>query len=245
MDNSRLQAFEMAGSVAGHVAHDINNLLTPLMSCPVLIRHEVKENALVGEYLDIIEAKIGEMQKLTRQLQAFARVGRCGATVFDFNEAISGVITVMKGFLPRGITITLDLAEPRLNVEGNRAQIATVIENLVQNAADAGGPFGGITVKTEKVHLDTPLEGLSGSLSAGDYVKLTVTDTGTGVPDDIRGRIFDPFFTTRKASKPRGAGLGLSIVLVIVLNHLGGIDLKSRAGMGSSFSVYLPQRTER
>ena len=236
---ARAERLEMAGIVAGQIAHDFNNLLTPLLAYPDLIRQEVPGNESVKEYLDIIEKTAGDMSRLTQQLLSLARRGRIGTEVFCVNELVGQVINLMQAVIPSGISIEFDLAEGLLNMTGSRDQIRRVIENLFQNAVDAMGTSGTLRVKTENVYLDAPV-GTYGRVNIGEYVKITVADTGGGIPEDIRDKIFDPFFTTKRASKQRGSGLGLSIVHGIVRDHHGYIDLESEVGLGSSFFVYMP-----
>ena len=236
---ARAERLEMAGIVAGQIAHDFNNLLTPMLAYPELIRHEVKGNSTVGEYIDIIEKTAGDMSRLTQQLLSLARRGRLGSEVFCVNDVIGQVVNLMQSVVPPGITIELNLADNLLNATGGRDQMRRVIENLFQNAVDAMGASGVLGIKTENVYLDTPV-GTYSAVTMGEYVKITLTDTGGGIPENIRDKIFDPFFTTKRSSKQRGSGLGLSIVHGIVRDHRGYIDVESVPGTGSTFFVYIP-----
>lgn len=237
--SSRAESIEMATVVAGQIAHDFNNLLTPLLAYPELIRHDLPPDTPVAEYLEIIERTAEDMQRLTQQLLSLARRGRVGTDVFCPNEVIRQTIEAMRSSFVPGIQVTLELSENLSNIMGGRDQVRLVVENLVQNAVESMGASGVLTVRTENVYLDTPV-GASTTLNVGEYVKLTVADTGTGILPEVRGRIFDPFFTTKKALKKRGAGLGLSIVHGLVRDHRGYIDLESEPGKGASFHVYLP-----
>jgi len=235
----RAESIEMACVVAGQIAHDFNNLLTPLVAYPELIRHEIKGNDIAIEYLNIIEKTAEDMRQLTQQLLSLARRGRLGSDVFCVNDVINQVLLVMEPTLPPGIKVTLELAENLLNIMGGREQMRQVVDNLIQNAVEAMGSTGTLVVRTENVYLDTPV-GSSATLNVGEYVKITVSDNGAGIPPEIRNRIFDPFFTTKRLLKKRGAGLGLSIVHGIVRDHRGYIDLESMPGAGSTFVVYIP-----
>jgi signal transduction histidine kinase/DNA-binding response OmpR family regulator len=236
---ARAERLEMAGVVAGQIAHDFNNLLTPMLAYPELIRQDIPGNATVGEYLDIIEKTVGDMSRLTQQLLSLARRGRVGTEVFSINEVIGLVVSTMQPVIGEGITVEYDLADNLLSVTGSRDQMRRVLDNLCQNAVDAMGGTGTLRLKTENVYLDTPV-GSSSVVKIGEYVKITVSDTGPGIPDEIRDKIFDPFFTTKRASKKRGSGLGLSIVHGIVRDHHGYIDLISTQGQGATFVVYIP-----
>jgi signal transduction histidine kinase/CheY-like chemotaxis protein len=236
---ARAERLEMAGVVAGQIAHDFNNLLTPMLAYPELIRNEVKGNPVVGEYLDIIEKTAGDMSRLTQQLLALARRGRVGTEVFCINEVIEQVIRALQPIISKGVTIEYDLADNLLNATGSRDQMRRVIDNLCQNALDAMNGSGILNLKSENVYLDVPF-GAYSAVKIGEYIKITITDTGPGVPDEIRDKIFDPFFTTKRVSKERGSGLGLSIVHGIIRDHKGYIDLESVPGHGAKFIVYLP-----
>lgn len=234
--NDRL---EMAGAVVGQIAHDFNNLLTPLLAYPDLIRNEIGGNPKAVEYLDIIEKTAGDMARLTRTLLTLARRRKIGTEAISVNEVIGQVIEEMQPLVPAGISIKLELEDNLLDVTGSRDQVKRVIENLCQNAIEAMGTTGVLQMKTENIYLDT-LVGNYSAVTIGEYVKITVSDTGCGISKDIRDKIFDPFFTTKKASKQRGSGLGLTFVHGIIRDHRGYIVLESHVGQGTIFSVYLP-----
>lgn len=236
---ARAERLEMAGTLAGQIAHDFNNLLTPLLAYPDLIKREIKDNPTVAEYLDIMERTASDMSRLTQQLLSLSRRGHIGNEVFGINEITEQAIALFQSVLPRDIALDIDLAENLLAVKGSRDQIRRVIENLLQNALDAMTEGGRLCVRTENVYLDSPV-GQYGAVNVGEYVKISVADSGAGIPDEIKDRIFDPFFTTKRGAKKRGSGLGLSIVHGIVRDHRGYVDLESTVGKGSTFYIYLP-----
>lgn len=236
---SQRERLEVAELVAGQIAHDFNNLLTPLLAYPDMIRQEVNGNATVNEYLAVIEKTAEEMQALTQKLLSLARRGRVTRETFILNEVIPQVVKDLQATLPAGITVKVELADNLLGIDGSRDQMHRVLENLCQNAAEAMGASGVLTLKTENIYLESPV-GAYGSISVGEYIKVSVRDTGAGIPDDLRIKLFDPFFTTKKAAKKRGSGLGLSIVYSIVSDHHGYVDFDSMVGQGSSFYFYLP-----
>lgn len=239
LGSSRAECIEMASLVAGQIAHDFNNLLTPMLAYPELIRHEIPSGTPVTDYLNIIEKTAEDMQRLTQQLLTLARRGRSGSEIFCPNESVNQAVVLMEASLPSGIRIDLELSDKLLNIQGGRESMRRVIENLVQNAVEAMGNSGVVKVSTANVYLDAS-SGISSTLNVGEYVKITVADTGTGIDPDVRERIFDPFFTTKKAVKKRGAGLGLSIVHGIIRDHRGYIDVETEVGKGSAFNVYIP-----
>jgi len=236
---ARAERLEMAGTLAGQIAHDFNNLLTPLLAYPDLIRREISDNPRVTEYLDIMEKTASDMSRLTQQLLSLSRRGHVGNDVFTVNDVVEQVVALMQSIIGAGLSVNFDLADNLLPVKGSKDQIRRVIENLCQNALDAMGESGTLSLRTENVYLDSPV-GQYGAVNVGEYVKIGVSDTGTGVPDGIKDKIFDPFFTTKRGGKKRGTGLGLSIVHGIVRDHRGYIDLETAVGKGSTFYVYLP-----
>jgi PAS domain S-box-containing protein len=236
---ARAERLEMAGTVAGQIAHDFNNLLTPLLAYPELIRRELTGNPTVEEYLSIIEKTASDMSHLTQQLLSLSRRGQVGTDVFNLNDVAEEVITLLQTVVPDGVTIEFDFAENLLPVKGGRDQVHRMMQNLCQNAVDAMGEKGELCIKTENVYLDAPV-GQYDSVKVGEYVKLSIIDSGSGIADEIKDRIFDPFFTTKRASKQRGSGLGLSIVHGIIKDHSGYIDLESVVGRGTTFYVFLP-----
>lgn len=235
----RTERLEVAGAVAGQIAHDFNNLLTPLLAYPELIRHEIQLTDTLDDYLSTIENTSAEMQHLTQQLLTLARRGRVNRELFCVNDVLEQVVKILEASPDRGIKIETDLADNLLDILGSPPHMQRVFENLCQNAIEAMGSSGVLRIKTENVYLDMP-SGSHMAVSAGEYVKITIHDTGKGIPDDIRDKIFDPFFTTKRSNKRRGSGLGLSIVHGIIRDHHGYVDLDSTPGQGSRFYLYIP-----
>jgi CheY-like chemotaxis protein len=145
--------------------------------------------------------------------------------------------------LTENMTCTTNLDPKLLNVLGGGSQIHRVITNLLCNAVDALQSIGHIVVTTENYYADND-SGTYGRVPRGEYVKLTISDTGCGIPDDIVPKVLDPFFTTKVSDKKRGSGLGLSVVDAVVKDHGGYLDLDTKLGKGTSFYVYLPTTRE-
>lgn len=231
---------EMAGLVAGQIAHDFNNLLTPLIAYPQLIKREIQPGSVAQEYLDLMERTANDMAAINRQLLLFARRGLQSTPVeFDLHDLVGETLKALKGSMPPEIKVDLGLGHAPLRVKGNREQLIRGLQHLFQNAIDAMGTQGTLTVNASTVYLDQPA--VAGfSAKPGEYARLAIIDTGAGIAESIRGKIFDPFFTTKKGTAKRGAGLGLCIVHGIVRDHGGFLDLETMVGRGTTFYVFLP-----
>ncbi len=234
----RAKRLEAAGRIAGQVAHDFNNLLGPLIAYPGLMREELADDHPAVEYLDDLEKAAEQMADINQQLLTLGRRGHYNLEPLDINETIRTVIERSQPY-PEGIKVNTILEPEVMNISGGSAQLYRVIYNLVANALDALTAGGDITIKTENYYINSDL-GRYNQVPRGEYVKVTISDTGSGIDDDIRPSIFDPFFTTKKADRKRGSGLGLSIVHAVVEDHKGFIDINSRPGQGTSFYLYFP-----
>ncbi|MBU0756410.1 MAG: response regulator, partial [Planctomycetes bacterium] len=238
----RAQRLETAGRIAGQVAHDFNNLLGPLAACPGIIRKELPEGHSALEFVDFIESAAKQMAEINQQMLTLGRRGHYNLEALNLNRIIEEAI---RQIVPRPakLGIRLDLAEDLLNIKAGRSQIFRVISNLLANARDAMADVGLITVRTENVYADKVF-GHIDRISRGEYVKLTVSDTGAGMTPEIMAKMFDPFFTTKSMDKKRGSGLGLSIVHAVVDDHHGHVDCESKQGRGTSFYLFFPTTRE-
>jgi PAS domain S-box-containing protein len=241
---ARAERLEAAGMVAGQIAHDFNNLLTPLLGYPALIRKLLPKDSPIMEFVGVMENTAKDMAHLTEQLLCLSRRGRLGQEeAFSMNEVVSQAMALLRSDMAPGVTVDLTLDPGLMPIKGGRDQIGRVIHNLCRNAIDAMGESGTMTVATENVYLETPLRSNS-EVKPGEYVRIAVSDTGHGIPDEVKERMFDPFFTTKRASRRRGSGLGLSIVMGIVKDHNGYIDFITQLGHGTTFYIYLPIHRE-
>ncbi|MDF1544945.1 MAG: PAS domain S-box protein, partial [bacterium] len=235
---SRAQRLETAGSIAGQVAHDFNNLLGPLMAYPDLIRELLPDSHESLEFLDSIEKAAKQMADINQQLLTLGRRGHYNQEPIDLNEIVRDVFSDF----PRAygtIEFDIDLADDLMNMIGGSAQIHRVVSNLLTNAIDAVKKAGKISIKTQNFYLDE-LKTTYSQIPRGEYVKLTVTDSGCGIAQEMVGSIFEPFFTSKTVNKERGSGLGLSVVDGVVKDHHGHIDLSTQVGKGTSFYLYFP-----
>ncbi len=175
---------------------------------------------------------------INADMLALARRGHANKEETDLNQLVrqaAGQVAPP----PLGLSVVLDLAPGLCPVLGTPAQIYRAITNLIANAREAMDDEGTICVKTENVYVDSPFGGHD-RIQIGQYVRLSVSDTGPGIPLDVMEKVFEPFFTTKLAGTRRGSGLGLSIVQAVVEDHQGYIDLETGEGKGTTFSVYLP-----
>jgi CheY-like chemotaxis protein len=227
---------ESIGTLAGGIAHDFNNLLMGIQGRTSLIKTELDTYDHHKEHLREIEKYVKSATELTRQLLGFARGGKYEVKPVDLNDLIV-VSSEMFGRTRKEITIFRKTQPDIWVVEADRSQIEQVLLNLYVNAWQAMAGGGEISIETENVMLDdvfvTPY-----SVPSGKYVKVSVSDTGTGIDTDIQERIFDPFFTTKQHG--RGTGLGLASAYGIIKNHDGIITVASEVGHGATFTFYLP-----
>ena len=229
------QKLGTVGRIAGGIAHDFNNRLTIIMGYGELLRRGVSRDAALVEHADLVLSSAKRAAELTQQLLAYSRRQVLAPSAFDLNEMTERMGRVLQTALGERITLSSSL-RARQRVLADPGQIEQVILNLVLNARDAMPKGGKLLVQTRDASL---AEGEHATLAAGDYVVLAVTDTGVGIPEDVRPHIFEPFFTTKE--KGQGTGLGLSMVEGIVSQSGGSIAVQSTVDKGTTFTVLLPR----
>ncbi len=232
----QVQKLEALGTLAGGIAHDFNNLLMGIQGRVSLMLMDTDASFPHSEHMKGIESHVRSAADLTRQLLGFARGGKYEVKPSDLNELIKEQ-NRMFGRTNKEITIRGRYGKDLWPVEVDQGQIQQVLLNLYVNAAHAMPEGGSLTVQTRNVAID---EGYIKpyKVTAGKYVKVSVTDTGVGMDKATRERIFEPFFTTREMG--RGTGLGLATVYGIIKNHGGFINVYSEKDIGSTFNIYLP-----
>jgi PAS domain S-box-containing protein len=227
---------EAVGTLAGGVAHDFNNLLMGIQGNVSLMLMEVDGSHAYYERLKSIEKQIQSGAKLTSHLLGYARKGKYEVAPISLNYLVEETSHTF-GRMKKEITVKRDLGKKLFAIEADAGQIEQVLLNLYVNAADAMPGGGTLTLTTRNVtHKD--MKDKLYEPKAGKYVLLTVTDTGTGMYKRTMERIFDPFFTTKEMG--RGTGLGLASAYGIIKSHAGYIDVDSKRGQGTTFSIYLP-----
>ena len=230
---------EAIGTLAGGVAHDFNNILTAILGYAALLKRGLDSREATTRAADVIEKAAQRGAALTRQLLGFARKGKNQTVPVDLAATIREVLELLHRTLDKNIRITQAPGTERLFVAGDPAQLQQVILNLAVNARDAMPNGGELTFAVEPVRLDEAGCGRVRGTKPGEHVRLSIRDTGSGIPEDVMARIFEPFFTTKERGK--GTGMGLAMVYGIVENHGGGIRVDSHVGAGTTFEIYLPR----
>ncbi len=232
------QKMESIGTLAGGIAHDFNNILMGIQGNVSLMSLKTDPEHPNYEKIKNIETYVENGTELTRQLLGFARRGKYHAIATDVNDVIDKSAS-MFGRTKKEIRIQMDLAPDIWTAEVDRGQIEQALLNLYVNAWQAMPRGGDLYLRTENVILDSKfVNNKPYKVEAGDYIKITVTDTGIGIDKDTRERIFEPFFTTKEMG--RGTGLGLASVYGVIKNHGGYINVYSEIDQGTTFSIYLP-----
>jgi PAS domain S-box-containing protein len=233
----RAQRMESIGTLAGGIAHDLNNVLSPiLMSVEMLQLEEPDEET--SRWLSMIRESAERGAELIKQVLTFAR-GMDGERVsVQVKHIIKDLIAVLSETLPKLIEVKFNVAPDLWVVSADPTQVHQVLMNTCINARDAMESGGTLKITAENINVDENYARMNPDAAPGCYVLIVIEDTGTGITPDIITRIFDPFFTTKDVGK--GTGLGLSTALTIVKSHGGFLNVYSEPGKGTRFSIYLP-----
>jgi signal transduction histidine kinase len=233
------QKMEAVGRLAGGIAHDFNNLLTAIIGYTEIVLYGLDPKDDRRADAEEIGRAAMRAADLTRQMLAFSRRQVLQPKIVDLNKALTKVEPMLRRMLGEDIVMTINGRAPHPYVRVDPGQIEQVVMNLVVNARDAMPKGGRLSVDTAEATLDAAATADIPDARPGDYVVLSVSDTGVGMPVDIRGRIFEPYFTTKDVGK--GTGLGLSTAYGIVRQSDGHIALSSEVGLGTTFRIYLPR----
>jgi signal transduction histidine kinase len=232
------QRLETVGRLAGGIAHEFNNILTAIIGFGSLLAETVANDESSSAQLREILSGAERAAVLTRDLLAFSRRQVMRPARLDLPEVVEHLSRMLKGVLGSPITLRVRCAEGVPPIHADRAQLEQAITNLAINAREAMPRGGELTIEVDAVALDTAYCDEHISARPGDYVRLSVTDTGVGIPKDLLSRVFEPFFTARDV--PTASGLGLSMVYGIVKQSGGNIWAYSEPGIGTTFKLYFP-----
>lgn len=232
------QKMEAIGTLAGGIAHDFNNLLAGILGYSNMLKMSANPGETTYKAADVIERAADRASQLTQQLLGFARKGKLQIAPVDPRTTINDVVSLLSRTIDKNIKITQKLRAGEAKMLGDPGQIQQVLLNLGLNARDAMPEGGDLTFETDIVVIDAATSRRYSDLPPGDYVMISVTDSGCGMSREVQDRVFEPFFTTKEQGK--GTGMGLAMVYGIVKNHGGGISLYSEEGSGTTFKVYLP-----
>jgi PAS domain S-box-containing protein len=236
------QKMEAIGTLAGGIAHDFNNILGAILGYGELAHQESVEGSPLRRYLDNVMHAAERAKILIERILGFSRSGLGDRATVNFQFVVEETLELLEASLPAGIRLESRIDGGNLAVVGDATYLHQVAMNLCTNAIQAMEGGGILRVNLECVDVILGRKLSRGSLNPGRYVRLTVSDTGSGMPAELRERIFDPFFTTKGVG--RGTGLGLSLVHGIVTDLGGAIDVESKEGEGTTFDVWLPGAIE-
>jgi len=233
----RTQRMETIGALAGGIVHDLNNVLAPvLMAADVLEASQTNDES--RQMLNLVRTGAQRGSDMVKQILSFTRGVSGELNQIDVSVLITEMMRMAKDTFPRSIRIETTVMEGLHPVRGNQTQLHQVLLNLCVNARDAIAGKGRINIRAENIRLERFSTRWRRETVSGDFVLVTVSDTGHGIPPAVMEKLFEPFFTTKEIGK--GTGLGLSTVMGIVKHHGGVLDVRSEPGAGTSFSVYLP-----
>jgi PAS domain S-box-containing protein len=233
----RAQRMESIGTLAGGIAHDLNNMLSPIMMAVELLKMKVTD-AASQSILTTLQASAERGAEMVKQILSFARGTEGQRVPLQVKPVVHDIEKMVQHTFPKSIELQTSIPTDLWPILADATQLHQIMMNLCVNARDAMPHGGQLTITAENRSLGENYAQMNIESKPGPYVMLTVTDTGTGIPGDVLDRIFDPFFTTKELGK--GTGLGLSTVAGIVKNHSGFLNVYSEVGKGTQFAAYLP-----
>ena len=243
MQERRSQRLESIGTLAGGIAHDLNNVLTPIMMGTKLLARGRPVSDQQG-LIETIQASAERGAEMIKQLLVFAGGVGGKRESLQFRDVLDEIKNILDHTLPKTIEVRLNVSDCLWPVFGDATELSQVLMNLCVNARDAMPDGGTLTISAENVVLDGDRPRANPDLKPGRYLLVTVIDTGKGIPPEVIDSVFDPFFTTKQQSG--GTGLGLSTSLGIIRSHGGSINVYSEPAQGTKFTIYLPtEETEK
>ncbi len=236
----RAQRMESIGALASSMAHDLNNVLAPILMALHTLQQKFTDE---GRCLALIRQCAEQGKDLVERVLTFARGAEDELVPLPTNNLIAGIARILEETLPKNIELQVQAPDDLWSVIGDATQLQQVLMNLCINARDAMPTGGKLVIDARNRFLTEEERRLLQGSAQIQFVRITVTDTGVGIPREIINNVFDPFFTTKE--RGRGSGLGLPTVLSIVRGHGGFINLLSQVGRGTEFKVYLPAQSSR
>ncbi|MDT7688358.1 MAG: hypothetical protein QOE46_1117, partial [Acidobacteriota bacterium] len=234
----RAQRMESIGTLAGGIAHDLNNILSPILMAVQMLQFKVGDDDTAHQWLDILQTNAERGADMVRQVLSFARGVEGERVMLQPKHLVKEVIKILKDTLPKSIEIKFDVPSDLWPISADATQVHQVLMNLCVNARDAMPGGGELFIRAENVTLDDNFARMHIEAKPGKFVMISVADTGCGMSPEVVERIFEPFFTTKGIGK--GTGLGLSTALTIVRSHGGFANVYSEPGKGAQFAIYLP-----
>jgi nitrogen-specific signal transduction histidine kinase/CheY-like chemotaxis protein len=232
------QKMEAVGTLAGGMAHDFNNLLTTIKGYTDLTLQHLKEGDAIFRNLTQIQKAVQRAGTLTNQLLLFSRKHIMEPTSLNVNETIQNMLMLLERIIGENIHIGTELSPSIWKIWADEGNLEQVVMNLAVNSRDAMPNGGNITIHTENITIDEAGLRVIPKARPGQFVKLTFSDTGTGMSEEVYQHLFEPFFTTKELGK--GTGLGLSVIYGIITQHQGWINVSSQPGKGATFEIFLP-----
>jgi two-component system cell cycle sensor histidine kinase/response regulator CckA len=233
----RAQRLESIGTLAGGIAHDLNNVMTPIMLSLEMLKEKFTDTQS-QRFITIIERNAQRGTDLIKRVVSFAKGAEGEYKIIGVSDIISEIKRIVRETFPKDIDINVDISGDLWTVSGDATQLGQVLMNLCVNSRDAMQNGGVLNIRASNIIIDDNNRYMNIDAYNGQYVMITISDNGTGIPPDIIDRIFDPFFTTKGHGK--GTGLGLSITMSIIKSHKGFIDVDSQVGKGTTFKIFLP-----
>ena len=235
------QKMEAVGQLTRGIAHDFNTMLTGIIGSLELLRRRVSRGKLddLDSLIDLGVTSANRAAGLTHRLLAFSRRQSLDSKPVEINQLVTSMGELLQRSINESIALDMRLTGQLWTAEADPNQLESALLNLVINARDAMPNGGNLTVETTNRHLDSVFTAAYGTLKPGDYVELSVSDTGCGIPESVMGRVFDPFFTTKPIGQ--GTGLGLSMIYGFARQSHGHVTIHSEVGKGTTVSLFLPR----
>ncbi len=235
----QVQKIDSIGNLAGGIAHDFNNILTAILGSASIMKRKVKDDPRWLKYVDLIETTSRRGAAITRQLLTFARKANPHVQPVDVNTVVDQTLRLFEATTPKSLHVKTALSSEPVIVNADEGQLQQAVLNLCLNARDAMPNGGILVINTRPVTVDAERARQFPDAAPGEYVMISVADSGVGIAEDTLSRIYEPFFTTKEQGK--GTGLGLSVVYGVVRSHNGHITVNSELNSGTIFTIYLPR----